>query len=147
MKRILAATILVIALAPAAQAHPLSFLGRTLKNMFTCARLGACIEQWAVVGAVAFDAITTTHRIDRCPRCTEIFPLMGSRPSKRTVAIMVPLWGVGMASVTQALHEHARSGSDRGFAHLFPIVAVGAHLGAGASNITCQPASRELVCR
>lgn len=132
---------------PAAQAHPLGVVGRAFKNMFTCEHRAACIEQWAIVGAVSLDAITTMQRIDRCPRCREFSPLLGNHPSKPLVGITVPLWGIGMVTLTQGLHEHARTGGDRGFANLVPAVAAVAHTAAAAGNLSCRPASTALVCR
>lgn len=46
-------------------------VGRTYGNMFTFKHPVLALEQWASVGAVAFDERTTTDLFHRCPTCVE----------------------------------------------------------------------------
>lgn len=116
----------IVFMAPARPVHANAFTrvltavpraaGRTLKNMVTCERKVACVEQWANVAAVIADGVTTRQFVVRCPtRCIEQNAwLYGLHPTTRRLSLTMPLVALGEVTITQYSHELVTGGRKGG---------------------------------
>jgi hypothetical protein len=111
--------------------------GRTAVNMVTFRHPAAALEEWAIFGAVAADAYTTSSALSRCPSCHETSPLLGTHPSNARLAITATGLAFSEATTTQYSNELTWEGGSRWW-KVFPVATAIAwsanHAAAAASN-------------
>lgn len=122
-------------------------VGRTYGNMFTFKHPVLALEQWATIGALAFDGKTTLDVFARCHSCTETFPIEhNQRYGVGTVVLNVALAGTLYTTSEQYGDELLRNDPNyvwRNINNSLFLVPTVYHVRAGVLNMRVKSDEEE----
>lgn len=108
--------------------------GSTARNMVTFHDKLLAVEQWAMLGAIVADGVTTTNALRACSSCVETNVVLGQHPSSLGMwSLLLSANSVFLPTQTVMKRWGDESGSP-GMQFLVPAIVIGAHVAVAADN-------------